>query len=69
MLTFVKDYASLKTGTMLIAPESFQFRRPLSDPILNDSIACANMDIVGGHIYGAGLARYPLAKEKGKKSG
>jgi glucuronoarabinoxylan endo-1,4-beta-xylanase len=67
MLTFMKDYAHLITRTKIMAPESFQFRRSMSDPILNDSIACANLDIVGGHIYGAGLARYPLAEEKGKK--
>jgi glucuronoarabinoxylan endo-1,4-beta-xylanase len=67
MFTFMRDYANLITGTEIMAPESFQFRRSMSDPILNDSIACANLDIVGGHIYGAGLARYPLAEEKGKK--
>jgi glucuronoarabinoxylan endo-1,4-beta-xylanase len=67
MFTFVRDYAHSITGTEIMAPESFQFRRSMSDPILNDSTACANLDIVGGHIYGAGLARYPLAEEKGKK--
>ena len=67
MLTFMRDYAHLITATRVIAPESFQFRREMSDPILNDSVACANLDIVGGHIYGAGLASYPLAKEKGKE--
>ncbi|RQW05257.1 T9SS C-terminal target domain-containing protein [candidate division KSB1 bacterium] len=50
-----------------MAPESFQFRRTMSDPILNDPIACANLDIVGGHVYGAGLAPYPLAMSKGKE--
>jgi glucuronoarabinoxylan endo-1,4-beta-xylanase len=39
----------------------------MSDPILNDSVACANTDIVCGHIYGDGLAPYPLAEEKGKE--
>jgi glucuronoarabinoxylan endo-1,4-beta-xylanase len=67
MFTFMRDYAGSITGAKIMAPESFQFRRSMSDPILNDSIACANLDIVGGHIYGAGLARYPLAEEKGKK--
>jgi glucuronoarabinoxylan endo-1,4-beta-xylanase len=65
MLTFVKVNAPT-IGTKVMAPESFQFRHSMSDPILNDSVACANLDIVGGHIYGAGLAAYPLAKEKGK---
>ncbi|MCB9208672.1 MAG: T9SS type A sorting domain-containing protein [Ignavibacteriales bacterium] len=67
MFTFMKDYAHLIEGTNVMAPESFQFRRNMSDPILNDSIACANTDIVCGHIYGGGLFDYPLAREKGKE--
>jgi len=67
ILNFVKNYAGLIKGTLVMAPESFQFRKTMSDPILNDSIACANIDIVCGHIYGAGLASYPLAKTKGKE--
>lgn len=66
MLNFMTNYASI-IGTRVMAPESFQFRRAMSDPILNDSVACANLDIVAGHIYGAGLAPYPLAKSKGKE--
>lgn len=54
-------------NTNVIAPESFQFRRNVSDPMLNDPDALANVDIVGGHIYGGGLAPYPLAQEKGKE--
>lgn len=66
MLKFVKENASaIKTRVM--APESFQFRRQMSDPMLNDSLASTNLDIVGGHIYGGGLASYPLAEEKGKE--
>ena len=66
MLKFVKENAQ-SIGTKVIAPESFQFRRNLSDPLLNDSTACANFDILGGHIYGGGLATYPLAESKGKE--
>jgi len=66
MLTFMKNNAE-KIQTRVIAPESFQFRRNMSDPILNDSVACANLGILGGHIYGGGLAAYPLAEEKGKE--
>ncbi|MBN1302572.1 MAG: T9SS type A sorting domain-containing protein [Melioribacteraceae bacterium] len=66
MLKFVKENAPA-IGTKVIAPESFQFRRNLSDPLLNDSIACANFDILGGHIYGGGLSSYPLAESKGKE--
>jgi len=66
MLKFVKENGS-SIGTRLMAPESFQFRRNMSDPLLNDSIAAANLDILAGHIYGGGLSNYPLAKEKGKE--
>jgi len=66
MVTFMEDNAS-SIGTRVMAPESFQFRRGMSDPILNDATACANLDIVAGHIYGGGLASYPLAEEKGKE--
>jgi len=67
MLTFMKSYANAIEGTKVMAPESFQFRRVMSDPILNDSAACANSDIICGHIYGGGLASYPLAEQKGKE--
>jgi glucuronoarabinoxylan endo-1,4-beta-xylanase len=66
MLTFMSENASA-IGTRVMAPESFQFRRAMSDPILNDAVACANLDIVGGHIYGGGLAPYPLAESKEKE--
>jgi len=66
MVKFISENAP-SIGTRIIAPESFQFRRPISDAILNDSAACANLDIVGGHIYGGGLGPYPLAVSKGKE--
>lgn len=66
ILTFMKNNAQ-NINNRIIAPESFQFRRDMSDPILKDSAACANLDIVGGHIYGAGVGAYPLAEEKGKE--
>jgi len=66
MRKFMAENAA-SINTRVIAPESFQFRKNMSDPILNDSAACANLDIVGGHIYGGGLEPYPLAEEKGKE--
>lgn len=66
MLNFMKNNASV-IETKVMAPESFQFRHSYSDPILNDSVACSNLDIVAGHIYGAGLGPYPLAEKKGKE--
>jgi len=67
IFTFMKENAHAITGTKVMAPESFQFNRNYSDPILNDSVASANTDIVCGHIYGGGLFSYPLAEEKGKE--
>jgi glucuronoarabinoxylan endo-1,4-beta-xylanase len=67
MLTFMKYHAHLINGTKVMAPESYHFDRAYSDPILNDSAACANTDIICGHIYGGGLASYSLAEEKGKE--
>ncbi|KAJ9463151.1 Glucuronoxylanase XynC [Diplonema papillatum] len=65
LLRFVKEFAG-GLGTRLFAPESFHFNHSLSDPILQDAAAAANLDFVGGHIYGGGLEPYPLAVEKGK---
>ena len=67
MFTFMRDYADSIVGTKVMDPESFHFNRSYSDPILNDSAACANTDIICGHIYGSGLGQDPLAEEKGKE--
>ncbi|MFZ2148134.1 MAG: T9SS type A sorting domain-containing protein [Sedimentisphaerales bacterium] len=66
MVKFIKENAP-SIGVKVMAPESYHFDKALSDPILNDSAACANLDIVAGHIYGGGLAPYPLAESKGKE--
>src|SRR5699024_9668931 len=66
MLDFMKNHADA-IGTRVMAPESFQFKRRMSDPLLNDPQATENLEIVGGHIYGGGLESYPLAKAKGKE--
>lgn len=67
MLDFCRNHANAITATRLIAPESFQFRRNMSDPILNDRFATENVEIIGGHIYGGGLADYPFARAKDKE--
>lgn len=66
MLGFVKENGA-SIETRLIAPESYHFDKDMSDPMLNDTEACENLDIVGGHIYGGGLEPYPLAESKGKE--
>ena len=67
MLTFCHNNAGAITATKVIMPESYQFQHAMSDPTLNDPTASANIDLIGGHIYGGGLAPYPLAVAKGKE--
>ncbi|MGJ5893778.1 glucuronoxylanase [Streptomyces sp. V2] len=66
MVRFLRDNAGA-ISTRVIAPESFQYLKNMSDPILNDPVALANVDIVGAHLYGTSLANfpYPLFKQKG----
>ncbi|HMA93841.1 MAG TPA: hypothetical protein VKP30_14220 [Polyangiaceae bacterium] len=66
-ISWLKAHGSKFGETKLIAAESFKFDRSITDPILNDAAASAQIDIVGGHIYGSGLADYPLARNKGKE--
>jgi glucuronoarabinoxylan endo-1,4-beta-xylanase len=66
MLRFVKENAPA-IGTDIIVPESYNFNHTISDAILNDPVAAANVAIIGGHIYGGGLTRYQLAISKGKE--
>ncbi|HRJ30078.1 MAG TPA: hypothetical protein PLV21_15050 [Cyclobacteriaceae bacterium] len=63
---FLKNYGHL-INTRLAAPESFNFNQSFTNDIINDSDAAANIDIVAGHIYGSGLAPFPLAEAKGKE--
>ncbi|MBX2971144.1 MAG: hypothetical protein KF803_17390 [Cyclobacteriaceae bacterium] len=66
MRNFLKHYGHL-INTKLAAPESFNFNQSLTNDMLNDTDAAANMDVVAGHIYGSGLAPFPLAESKGKE--
>lgn len=66
ILRFMKENAGSIT-TRVMAPESFQYLKNISDPILNDPQALANMDILGAHLYGTAVNNfaYPLFKQKG----
>jgi len=65
--TFIKNYGSVIAGvTKLIMPESLGFKQALSDTTLKDSSAAKYVSIVGGHLYGATIADYPLARSLGK---
>ncbi len=66
MLRFLRENAG-SISTRVIAPESFQYVKSVSDPILNDAAALANVDIIGAHLYGTSYSNfpYPLFKQKG----
>lgn len=66
MLNFMKNNAG-SINCRVMAPESFQYLKNMSDPILNDAQALANMDILGAHFYGTSVSNmpYPLFQQKG----
>ncbi|MFZ5988938.1 MAG: carbohydrate-binding protein [Bacillota bacterium] len=66
ILRFMKENAG-SINCRVMAPESFQYRKDISDPILNDPQALSNMDILGAHLYGTQVRDfpYPLFKQKG----
>ncbi|WP_028808125.1 glycoside hydrolase family 30 beta sandwich domain-containing protein [Streptomyces canus] len=66
MTRFLRENAG-SISTRVIAPESFQYVKSFSDPILNDPAALANLDILGAHLYGTSFQNfpYPLFKQKG----
>ena len=67
---FTKGYAS-QINCRVISAESYQYRKVLYDRILSDSIALANIDILGTHTYGTKVAdfAYPLFEQKGVPAG
>lgn len=66
MLRFMKENAG-SINNRVIAPESFSYVKTMSDPLLNDPQALANMDILGAHTYGTQYSDfpYPLFEQKG----
>ena len=63
--TFCSQNAgAIKVPVMM--PESFHYDQTLSNAALNDPAAAANIKYVGGHLYGATIADYPLAHSLGK---
>ena len=66
-LSFVRDYGHLIQSARLVTGESMQSTHSFYDPVLKDAAACANIDIVGGHLYGVKPQTYNLAAEKNKR--
>lgn len=65
-LAFFRTNAAAITNAPVMMPESFHFDQTLSDATLNDAVAVTNVACVGGHLYDATIADYPLAHSKGK---
>ena len=63
---FAREHAP-QIGAKVLASESYRFDHAYTNAILNDELATANTDYIGGHIYGSGLSAYPLAEQKGKE--
>jgi glucuronoarabinoxylan endo-1,4-beta-xylanase len=67
IVDWTKAHGAKFEGVKLMAPESTKFDRAWSDPILQDPEASSHVDIIGGHVYGGGVADYALAREQGKE--
>lgn len=67
LVDWIVGQGSRFVDTKLMTPESVRFERALTDPILENPVAAAEIDIVAGHIYGGGVADYPLARSLGKE--
>lgn len=67
MRLFLKNHGQLVTSTLLMAPESFNNNQTYVNTILNDAGAAANVDLVGGHIYGSGITENTVAKGLNKE--
>jgi len=63
---FLKNNANV-IPIKVIAAESFNYSKSMTDPSLNDAAAAANFAIVATHLYGASPSTYPLAASKGKE--
>lgn len=64
--TFCRNNAGAISVPVMM-PESLGFSHSLSDPTLNDAAAAANVDYIGGHLYGVTtITDYPLARSLGK---
>ncbi len=65
-LKFVRECGHLISSARLVTGESLKSDRTFYAPVLEDETACANIDIIGGHLYGASPSPYSLAAAKGK---
>jgi glucuronoarabinoxylan endo-1,4-beta-xylanase len=64
--TFFHNNAAAITNAPVMMPESESYNPSFSELTLNDPVAVTNVDIIGGHLYGATISDYPNAHNKGK---
>jgi glucuronoarabinoxylan endo-1,4-beta-xylanase len=67
MRLFIKNHGHLVTATKLMAAESFNNNQTYINNILSDATAVANLDLIGGHIYGGGIVENLTAKNLNKE--
>lgn len=65
MFNFVKNNAQ-DIGKSVLMPETSNYDKSYSDPVLNDVTAASHITHVGLHLYGAGPTVYTLAVQKQK---
>lgn len=66
MIAFLNSPGTI-TGVKVAAPETYNFNQTYTNAVLNDATASQKIDIVAGHIYGGGIAKFPLAEQKNKE--
>jgi glucuronoarabinoxylan endo-1,4-beta-xylanase len=54
-------------GAKVAAPESLNFNQSMTNAILSNDVAASKIDIIAGHTYGSGIAKFPLAEQKKKE--
>lgn len=54
-------------GAKVAAPESFNFNQTTTNAILSNDVVASKINIVAGHTYGGGTAKFPLAEQKNKE--
>jgi len=67
MANFLAEYGDQIHCERIAAPESFNFDQSFTNTILDNPDASENVEIVAGHIYGGGLAAFPIAEQQGKE--
>ena len=66
LFNFTKNNAQ-DVGAAVLMPETSNYDKSYSDPVLNDATAASHITHIGLHLYGAPASTYTLAIQKQKK--